>query len=62
MTDVGQRVQLVQWPGEANGKLKLGARGTVLSDHQRYVMVRWDGLQRPLAMRPEEVALVREGE
>jgi hypothetical protein len=62
MTDVGQRVQLVQWPCEAGSKLKLGARGTVISEHQRYAMVLWDGFQRPIGMRPEEVALVREGE
>lgn len=55
MSDAGKQVKLMEWP--CGGALEVGARGTVLSDSTRYLVMQWGGISRPTAMRPEEVAL-----
>jgi hypothetical protein len=56
MSDVGKRVELTNWPYE--GRLKEGARSTIVSESTRYLVVQWDGFAQPRGMRPEEVALI----
>lgn len=46
---------LVNWTFP--GKLTLGMTGTIISEHERYVMVQWDNLSKPLAMRYEEIKI-----
>jgi hypothetical protein len=57
MSDTGKRVKLKWWP--YSGGMKLDMLGTVISEHARYLMVKWDGLKHPMAMREEEISLIR---
>jgi hypothetical protein len=47
---------LTDWPFP--GKLTLGMTGTIISEHERYIMVRWDNLSKPMAMRYEEIKII----
>jgi len=54
--NTGRQVILIDWPFP--GKLIMGMTGTVISEHPRYVMVQWDNLSKPMAMRYEEIKIV----
>jgi hypothetical protein len=53
MSEAGRRVKLASWPYSV--VMTIGMLGTIISEHVRYLMVQWDGLTHPMAMRYEEV-------
>jgi hypothetical protein len=53
MSQVHKRARLIEWL--YSGGMTIGMLGTILSEHARYLMVQWDDLTHPMAMRYEEV-------
>lgn len=56
MSDIGRRVELVEWPYD--GVLKVKHRGVIISEYSRGFEVQWDGLTYPKGMRFDEISLV----